>query len=58
MADLTNAVRLAGNAEIVRCKKCTLHEDEEPGMVYCPNIAGGWVMNDFFCAEGMTDEQG
>lgn len=38
--------------EAVRCIDCKHHEDEEPGMVYCPHIIGGWVTNDFFCAAG------
>lgn len=38
--------------EVVRCIDCKYHEDEEPGVVYCPHIIGGWVTNDFFCAEG------
>lgn len=38
--------------EIVRCKSCKRHEDEEPGMVYCPYCVGGWVSNDFFCGNG------
>ena len=38
--------------EVVRCKDCCHHEDEEPGMVYCPHIVGSWVENDFFCGYG------
>ena len=37
---------------VVLCKDCEHHEDEEPGMVYCPNQVGGWVSEDFFCADG------
>jgi len=37
---------------IVRCKDCKFREKEEPGMVYCPNIVGGWVEEDFFCKGG------
>lgn len=36
----------------VLCKDCMRHEDEEPGMVYCPNIVGGWVDEDFYCRDG------
>ena len=36
----------------VRCAECAYHEDEEPGMVYCPRILDGWVLNEFFCGEG------
>lgn len=38
--------------EVVRCKYCKHHEDESPGMVYCPDQVGGWVSDDFFCAGG------
>ena len=38
--------------EIIRCKDCIYHEDKEPGMVYCPNIVGGWVDEDFYCRDG------
>lgn len=45
-------------AVIVRCKDCKYHEDEEPGMVYCPIIVFGWIRDDWFCAdaERKTDE--
>lgn len=41
---------------VVRCEDCTHHEDEEPGMVYCPAVIGGWVSNDFFCCDGERRE--
>ena len=37
---------------VVRCKDCKYHEDEEIGMVYCPNALGGWVGENWFCADG------
>ncbi len=37
---------------VVRCSECKHHEDEEPGMVYCPNIVGSWIEDDFYCAYG------
>lgn len=37
---------------VVRCKDCKSHEDEEIGMVYCPNTIGGWVGENWFCADG------
>lgn len=37
---------------VVRCKDCKYKEDEEPGMIYCQNQIGGWVREDFFCADG------
>lgn len=37
---------------VVRCKDCKYHEDEVPGMVWCPHIVGNWVNNNWFCAEG------
>ena len=30
--------------EVVQCKDCKYHEDEEPGMVYCPDQ----VFGDFY----------
>ena len=44
--------------ELVRCKDCKHHGDEENGMVYCPNIVGGWVEDDWFCADGERREDG
>ena len=44
--------------EIIRCKDCIHHEDESPGMVYCPNQVGGWVGEDFFCADGERRDNG
>ena len=37
---------------VVRCKDCKRHEDEEPGMVYCPLQIGGWRHENWFCAAG------
>ena len=37
---------------VVRCKDCRYHEDEQPGMVYCPATVGGWVEDDWFCKGG------
>ena len=42
--------------QVVRCKDCTRHQYEEPGMVYCPDVFGGWVDNDFFCGAGISKE--
>lgn len=42
--------------EVVHCKDCRHHEDEAPGMVYCPHIVSGWVSNDFFCKDGERKE--
>lgn len=44
--------------ELVRCKDCRWHEQEQPGMVYCPCIVGGWVEDDWFCADGKRGEDG
>lgn len=41
---------------VVRCKDCVHHEDEEPGMVYCPAVIGGWVSNNFFCGDGEREK--
>lgn len=51
-----DAVSLLGSAPtietepIVRCKNCKHHKDEEVGMVYCPNIVGGWVEEEGYCS--------
>ena len=42
--------------EVVRCKDCKYHEDEEIGMVYCHNEIGGWVGENWFCADGKLKE--
>ena len=41
---------------VVRCRECKHHEDEEIGMVYCPNAFGGWVRENWFCADGERKE--
>ena len=41
---------------VVRCLECKHHEDEEIGMVYCPNALGGWVAENWFCADGERKE--
>ena len=43
--------------EIIKCRECTHHKDELPGMVYCPIMVGGWIGEDCFCswAERRTD---
>ena len=41
---------------VVRCRECKHHEDEEIGMVYCPNAFGGWVGENWFCADGERKE--
>ena len=41
---------------VVRCRECKHHEDEEIGMVYCPNALGGWVAEKWFCADGERKE--
>lgn len=33
-----------------RCGECEYHELEEPGMVYCSRVVGGWVSNGDFCS--------
>lgn len=45
--------------EVVHCKDCVRHTDEELGMVYCPHIVGGWCDDDWFCKSGerRTDER-
>ena len=41
---------------VVRCRECVHHDDEEIGMVYCPNMIGGWVVENWFCADGERKE--
>lgn len=43
--------------EVVRCVECIYHEDEKPGMVYCPQMVGGWVKDDWFCADGERKQE-
>ena len=50
--DRLDEIPAADVVEVVRCKDCRWHEDEEPGMVYCPATVGGWVENDWFCKGG------
>ena len=55
--DVVNAYQIANAPTIdavpvVRCKDCRYHEDEQPGMVYCPATVGGWVEDDWFCKGG------
>lgn len=38
--------------ELVRCKDCRWWEQEQPGMVYCPNTVGSWVEDDWYCKGG------
>jgi len=42
----------ANVVEVVRCEDCKYHENEMPGMVYCPAVVGGWVDADWFCKGG------
>lgn len=42
--------------KVVRCKDCKHRKDEEPSMVYCPHMIGGWVDENWFCAGGEMDE--
>lgn len=38
--------------EVVRCKDCKWHEDEEPSMVWCPYVVGSWVGEEGYCSFG------
>ena len=42
--------------EVVRCKDCKHHQDEVPGMVWCPHVVGNWVNDNWFCADGERKE--
>ena len=41
--------------EVVRCRECAYRKHEQPGMVYCPHMIGGWVCEDWFCAGGKKE---
>ena len=43
---------------VVRCKDCMYKEITQPGMVYCPNMVGGWVDEEWFCAGGERGDDG
>lgn len=43
-------------SELVTCEECIHKEETQPGMVYCPNIVGGWVPNEFFCGHGEQED--
>lgn len=47
-----NAMPAADVVRVVRCKDCRFHEDEQIGMVYCPETVGGWVEDNWFCKGG------
>lgn len=46
------AIPAADVVPAMQCEESAYHEDEEPGMVYCQKIFGGWVPNEFFCGDG------
>ena len=50
--ELIDAEPTADVAEVVRCRDCLYHEYEEVGMVYCATPVGGWVNDNWFCADG------
>ena len=50
-SDIKNA-HTVDAVEVVRCRECKYHEEEGIEMVYCPNMIGGWVENEWFCANG------
>lgn len=56
LGDLVEGLWVGGK-RLVRCKDCKYHEDEEVGMVYCPNIVGGWVREDFYCGDGERKDE-
>ena len=50
--DTLRYMKSAEVVEVVRCKDCRFHEQEQPGMVYCPAVVGGWIDEDWFCKDG------
>lgn len=55
MTDLIDSMQIVQGVnavEVVRCKDCRFHEQEQQGMVYCPDTVGGWVEENWFCKGG------
>ena len=42
--------------DVVRCKDCKHHDEGKSGAIYCPILVGGFVREDFFCADGERRE--
>ena len=55
ISDIKNAPTVDA-VEVVRCRECKYHEEEGIELVYCPNMIGGWVENEWFCANGKRKE--
>ena len=55
-ADMISDFPTVDAVEVVRCRECKYHEEEGIDMVYCPNMIGGWVENEWFCANGERKE--
>ena len=51
ISDIKNAPTVDA-VEVVRCRECKYHEEEGIELVYCPHMIGGWVENEWFCANG------
>ena len=45
-----------GVVQLVRCKDCKYRKMEDPGMVYCESVIGGWTPNDWYCADGERED--
>ena len=56
LAETVDKAPTIDTVPVVRCRECKHHEDEEIGMVYCPNMIGGWVVENWFCADGERKE--
>ena len=56
LAETVDKAPIIDAVPVVRCKDCKHHEDEEIGMVYCSNMIGGWVVENWFCADGERKE--
>lgn len=54
-ADGTTTTSYEITDALVRCKDCALHEDVQPGMVYCSHVIGGWISEDWYCASGLEE---
>lgn len=52
VAQVIDILPAADVVKVVRCRECKHRKDEQPSMVYCPCMVGGWVDENWFCAGG------
>ena len=56
-ADYLKSIDVVDAVPVVRCRDCKHRAMDEPGMVYCKNIVGGWVSDDFYCSDGEREKK-